>query len=540
MKIREWMRQRKKYKTECGEVWNEYEKALMYNDAIDLPTRIKNNQNFFIGKQWEGVKAPDMDKPVFNIFKRVINYFIAMLVSDNIGVSLSLFNRAEDSTTRISLGIIKEQIAQILEYNRFTKVSRNVLKSAAVDGDACIHVYFDAEEETGREGEEGFIKLEEIDSLNIFFGNPNIHDVQEQPYIILARRRLVGDVKDELISEGRREEADAVKSDLPSDYEYSEEHYYDDKVTVLRKYWKENKHIYYMESTHDVILKKATDTGLKLYPICYMSWERMRNCYHGISAIEGLIPNQIAINKMAAMAQQFIKQQAFPRIFFDETKIQKWVGGIKPFGVNGNPKDVIFPDYHNTNMSAQVSEYFVRFMDNTKELMGASDASLGNITNPDNTSAIIATQKATAVPLELVKQEYYQFVEDFVRVTIDQMRARYGLRTVLGKNENGDDEEIPFDFEQLNEWVLSLNVDIGQAAYWNEMTGIDTLSKLVERDMIDTVTYLESIPAVYLPGKERIVSEAKERKAQEQAALEAQMQGGGMSAGAPGGIPGMM
>lgn len=534
------MRQRKKYKTECGEVWNEYEKALMYNDAIDLPTRIKNNQNFFIGKQWEGVKAPDMDKPVFNIFKRVINYFIAMLVSDNIGVSLSLFNRAEDSTTRISLGIIKEQIAQILEYNRFTKVSRNVLKSAAVDGDACIHVYFDAEEETGREGEEGFIKLEEIDSLNIFFGNPNIHDVQEQPYIILARRRLVGDVKDELISEGRREEADAVKSDLPSDYEYSEEHYYDDKVTVLRKYWKENKHIYYMESTHDVILKKATDTGLKLYPICYMSWERMRNCYHGISAIEGLIPNQIAINKMAAMAQQFIKQQAFPRIFFDETKIQKWVGGIKPFGVNGNPKDVIFPDYHNTNMSAQVSEYFVRFMDNTKELMGASDASLGNITNPDNTSAIIATQKATAVPLELVKQEYYQFVEDFVRVTIDQMRARYGLRTVLGKNENGDDEEIPFDFEQLNEWVLSLNVDIGQAAYWNEMTGIDTLSKLVERDMIDTVTYLESIPAVYLPGKERIVSEAKERKAQEQAALEAQMQGGGMSAGAPGGIPGMM
>ena len=65
-------------------IWQEYQKALQFNESIDLVEKVKNNENFFLGRQWEGVNAPDLDKPVFNILKRVVNYFIAMLVSDDI------------------------------------------------------------------------------------------------------------------------------------------------------------------------------------------------------------------------------------------------------------------------------------------------------------------------------------------------------------------------------------------------------------------------------------------------------------------------
>ncbi|MFQ7004766.1 MAG: hypothetical protein ACLRRT_14530 [Ruthenibacterium lactatiformans] len=41
----------------------------------------------------------------------------------------------------------------------------------------------------------------------------------------------------------------------------------------------------------------------------------------------------------------------------------------------------------------------------TRDTMGASDAALGNVT-PDNTSAIIAVQKATSMPLELQRQDF--------------------------------------------------------------------------------------------------------------------------------------
>ena len=88
-------------KKTAQEIWQEYEYALQYNDTIGLESRVEKNENFFLGKQWEGVNAPDLDKPVFNILKRVVNYFIAMLVSDNIGVGLSLFNRKSDGVNRV-------------------------------------------------------------------------------------------------------------------------------------------------------------------------------------------------------------------------------------------------------------------------------------------------------------------------------------------------------------------------------------------------------------------------------------------------------
>ena len=74
---------KRRIKTEPEAVYTEYEKGRRYNEALGLYEKIKNAENFFIGKQWEGVAAQSMDKPVFNIMKRVVNYFIAMMVSDN-------------------------------------------------------------------------------------------------------------------------------------------------------------------------------------------------------------------------------------------------------------------------------------------------------------------------------------------------------------------------------------------------------------------------------------------------------------------------
>lgn len=511
----------RRIRTEPGQIWNEYQKGQMFNDAQDLTNRIEKAENFFIGDQWKGVNAPELDKPVFNILKRVINYFIAMLVSDNIGISLKLFNRAEDSNARIQLNILQEQMKQIIEYNKFNQKMRTVLRDAAVDADGCLHVYFDTNIKTGHENEDGYVVVEVVDNRNVFFGNPQVYEPQEQPYIILAQRKLVNEVKQLLEDEGREADAEQIRSDLPHDIDQEREQYTDDKVTVLTKYWRESGTIWYTKCTHDVVLKGPTDTGMERYPICWMSWERVKNSYHGVSAVDGLIPNQIAINKMAALAQQFIKQQAFPRVMYNETKLRRWVGGVKPIAVQGDPRDVIYTDTHNTNMSSQVGEYFTRFISNTKDLMGASDAALGNV-NPDNTSAIIAVQQATAVPLELVKQEYYTFVEDFVRIALDQMRVFYGKRTVLAQAEDKQWYEVEFDFDVLNEYVLQLNVDIGAASYWSEMTNNTTLSNLYQAGLIDEVTYLESIPSSALPQKSRIVEERKELKQQQE---EMQMQG---------------
>ena len=71
------------------------------------------------------------------------------------------------------------------------------------------------------------------------------------------------------------------------------------------------------------------------------------------------------------------------------------------------------------------------------------------------------------------------------------------------------------DFDVLNDYVLQLNVDIGAAAYWNEMTNNTTLSNLYQAQLIDGETYLDCIPTSLLPQKTRIIEELKKRREQQ-------------------------
>ena len=158
-------------KTAAQEIYAEYLAAKQYNASIGLEDRVREYENFFIGRQWEGVNAPDMDKPVFNILKRVVNYFIAMLASDSVGISMRAFNSRNDARMRALNEALKEQIMLVMEENGYPQLTRRMLRDAAVTGDGCIHLYYEPNEECA-DGYFGRIACELIDTTDIFFANP--------------------------------------------------------------------------------------------------------------------------------------------------------------------------------------------------------------------------------------------------------------------------------------------------------------------------------------------------------------------------------
>ena len=159
--------------------------------------------------------------------------------------------------------------------------------------------------------------------------------------------------------------------------------------------------------------------------------------------------------------------------------------------------------------------------------MGASDAALGNI-KPDNTSAIIATQKASSMPLELQRLEFYRFTEEYIRVILDMMSANYGMRRASFKEE-GNTVVQDFDYSIFSTASFSLNVDIGSAAYWSEVMQIQTLDNLFAKQIIpDAITYLENIPDNYLRGKNKIIDELKKRKGTAQTPVQPEAGAGNM------------
>ena len=65
-------------------IWNEYLLGEDYHQQIGLHETVKKNEQFYNGEQWEGVNAPDLEKPVINIFKRAVTYMESQIVSDDV------------------------------------------------------------------------------------------------------------------------------------------------------------------------------------------------------------------------------------------------------------------------------------------------------------------------------------------------------------------------------------------------------------------------------------------------------------------------
>lgn len=487
-----------------ADIYSEYQKGVEYNQSIELYEKVRKNENFFVGNQWEGVDAPDLDKPVFNILKRVCNMFIAQIVSDDITASVSTFTKKSGSDN--AMRILGDELKRAIEYSRAKHKNRRILRNACVDGDGCVYAYFNPSKKTGQKAK-GLLELESVDNTNVIFANTATSDVQSQGYVILVLRKML----DEVIAEARENGiSEDVISYIRADRESELGDDRDDAVSVFIRFWKQDGRVWCAKSTRDVFIKEPFDTGLALYPVAFMNWEAVKNSFHGQAAVTELLPNQIFINKCYAMGMDYVKKMAFPKLIYDKNRFPNGFSNKigEAIKVEGGVNDAVATAFRMPDMSGSVMELVEKTMVYTKEYMGASDATLGNI-RPDNAAAIIAVQKATSAPLELIRQSFYQFVEDYVRIFVDIMRAYYGVREVDGKDGN----VALFDFATLGDYDLNLEVNVGASAYWSEVMQVQTADNLFAAGIItDPEVYLDSIPDSYVKNKQDIIKAIRDMK----------------------------
>lgn len=488
-------------KTEQIEIWEEFQKGIGYNNEIGLYETVKRNEEFFIGKQWEGVRAGNLDKPVLNVLKRVVSYFNSQIVSDDVGISFD----AWETQDRETADILAREIERVIEDTKLKTLFRGVIRDASVDGDGILYLRWDPDAPTGQPAR-GAVRVEPVENRNLYFGNPYSDHLQGQPYLLITSRVPLDYVREEARRAGSRDfESITADSDAIPDTDDS-----DELVTVVTKLWKERGTVWAKRITSTAVVREVWDTGLTLYPVAMMSWEKVKFSYHGQAAVTAQIQNQISVNKLFAMALQSVKEFAFPKIFYNRNMVPNWSNKLDDaIGVNGDPNAQIYTGFRAPDMSSQVMQVIESLINYTKEMMGASDAALGNV-KPDNTSAIIAVQQASAAPLQIQKLAFYQFVEDVVRVLLDMITTYYGRRQVTV-----DGAPRMVDFSQLSEMNLRLKVDVGAASYWSELTQIQTLDNLFSKGIIaDPVTYLENIPSAYVKNKQKIIEGLKEQQMQ--------------------------
>lgn len=501
-------------------VAKEYEAGLSFNQGIDLYDCVQTNENFFIGKQWEGVKSNGLPTPVFNFLKRVVLFSVANVSTDNLKLHAKRMPSSGQMPAYIAellADILNDQFASIFEFNKMGSCIREFCRNAAVDADGCAYTYWDPDVDTGQPGK-GAIRTEVLLNTQVMFGNPNSRDVQSQPYILIERRMLVKDARKRAKANGK--DTELITADDKEGGDPHLDQLGGDKVTVLLRLWRDDKSgtIHGYECTKNAEIRKEWDLGIKLYPITWMNWDYVQDCYHGQAMITGLIPNQIFVNKLFAMSMISLMTLAYPKVVFDKTKVAKWSNRVgAAIAVNGNV-DSVAKIMDPASISPQISQFIDIAISYTQKFLGASDVALGD-TRPDNTSAIIALQRAAATPMELTKQNLLQSIEDLGRIYMEFMAEYYGTRYVEVTGPNGQGKVIvPFDFSVLKKIPFTVELDVGASSYWSEIASMQTLDNLLMQNKISTVEYLKRIPAGQITDRETLIAVLEEQERMKMAA----------------------
>jgi hypothetical protein len=518
--------------------WQLYTNGKDYNSKLHPPyyTTVDKNYRFYSNDQWYGVQAGNLPTPVFNIIKPIIDYKISSVLSSKVKMQFGIENIADDTEDENEKEL--QRVADMISGYADTKweklkidsLLREGLLDASLSGDMCFYTYWDPKIDTYTTNGinpntnepakvMGDFCTELVDGQNVMFGNPNNNKSEAQPYILIVGRDMVSNLKKEA-KENKvpKGDIDKIASDEETEYQAGDRGKIEidnadenGKCTYLIKLWKENGTVKLKKVTKYAVIKPEIDTGLKLYPIAWMNWSRLKNSYHGQAECTGLIPNQISINQLFAMIIYHMRMTAFGKVIYDKAKIAAWNNAIgAAVGVEGEVTGAVQQISYG-QMNNMVIEVFREAISQTKDLNGANDAALGNI-DPKNQGAIIAVQKASQIPLQNISDALYQFVEDLGLVWLDFMLSKYGdIKRKISYKE-GDLSKIgTFNAETYKDIPFKIKIDVGPSSYWSELTSIQTLDNLLGQKIITPVQYLERLPNGYVSKKQELIDELNQQ-----------------------------
>lgn len=555
---------------EPSQVFQEFLDGTKFKSSIGnagLYDQNKKNERFYSGDQWYGVNC-GTDRPLIrhNVIKRIGDYKMGVIGSSPVAVNYSADGvpntlELKDKIKPIRMGLASSDVAAranaveimggmesesvptpeeitlimsaLSDYFRVTSerlkfddIKTRALRNAYISGTGIIYTYWDSSVRTGLYADEsrttpvkGDIRCECLNVENVYFGDPNMDSIQDQPYILIVQRKSVAELKREA-KRNRIADYDRIAADSDTSYQagqYSENEPTESlKATVITKFWKEYDEngeykIMAVKVCNTVTIRRAWDIGVRLYPFAKYGWLERNNSAYSESEITYLIPNQIAINRMITASVWAVMMMGMPimvvnndivtgEITNDPGQIINVTGGIAD--VQGAVRYVNPP-----NFSPEFINNVNSVIGNTLQQSGANDAALGDM-RPENTSAIYALREAADMPLQQDKNRFYSFIEDVARIWAEFWVMQYGNRSLKVEDDTGT-WYLPFKADRYKDLLIATRIDVGASGMWSEFQSIQTLDNLFERQIIDAIQYLQRLPNGTIPKLTKLIDELK-------------------------------
>lgn len=569
-----------KIKVSALEIATQRKKSIDYKSGLgvggsSLYDQIRKNERFFIGDQWLGSQTKS-NLPLinYNLIHRIGEYKLSQILSNPLtasfcaeGVpSFMLDKKTKEQKTVIDeLKSGNDEAFSLLPTDDKINITFNALsdyydatserlklnmkygqaaKDAYVSGTGALYFYFDENEQTGLFADSnktqkinGDIAVEVLSAVEqLDFENPAETDINKQDYIIISKKITVAQAKRIAKQNGiSKEDIEKIKAESSSsEYAHERDENANDaveRVTVMTKMYKEYSEdcksysIWAVQCTEQVIIKKEWDTKMTRYPIAVFQWEERGRCIYGDSEITTLIPNQIAVNRMVTASVWSAMLTGMPIMLVDRSKvigeINNQPGQILEFngaGDIGNSVTYLQPPTFSSALMSTSAD----IINNTLSAAGANDAALGELRS-DNATAIIALREAATAPMQMLKNRYYQFVEDCVRILADLWINFYGTRKLKISDKQGN-WYLPFESETYKNLVVSVKIDVGASTIWSQAQAQQILDSLFTGGHIDFIQYLERLSKGLITDIQGLIDDFKDKQAQALAQQEARAQ----------------
>lgn len=541
-------------------LWKMYEDGLAYQSKIGLTKNIPEFVKFWEGKQWApaGELTKNIPRPVVNMIKSVCRSKKAAILAN-----------------RVRLVFESDSGADMEKLNRFTdyickEISQHSLDKKAVDdgvkkGPYFYHYYWDAEAR-GKDGVIcGGVRCEIIDALSIFFANPTECDEQKQKWILIVSREDVSAVRAKCDTD---EDPESIKGDEDKDNPYGTvEQDGESLCTVLTRYFRKDGEVYFERATKSAVVNKPkpiapdikaarlelgydeedapndnspdgeirekTKSRAYLYPIVAGVYEIREKCIYGIGEIEGLTPNQKAINFNLAMLLLNSQENAWGKYLVHPAALRGQT-------ITNKPGQVI-TDYTKTmngvrKMTEQTMqklplELVTQIMQMTRSATGATEVMSGEVLGSNMSgSAIAQLQAQAAMPIDDLRDNFREAKRKQGLVLAQFFRLFYNDKKFSYTEEKPvlDDAGKP-QFDELGAPVLQKQrfydtfsgsdyEDVELDVIVETTTGtkssaagdINILDMLLSKGLISLKTYLKAYPEDAISNKSEIIKGIEE------------------------------
>ncbi len=505
-------------KNSLSKTWLQYEAGKEYKRRIGLYATLRENERFYRGDQWYAVPSGKLPRPIFNVVRRVVDYLTCSVTPESVKISylnerLPYCSEGDGESARRISDILNANARYRWERDKMTPKLYELTTNAAISGDGVLYTYWRADD-VGDGVYEGDIATEVIDSVNLFVADVNKRDIQSQEYVILCGRASVASLKREAKSNGATalELSKIVSDDADegehggdySSFELSGED--EEKATYLIKFWREDGKVCFEKSTRNCVIARAK-TPCTLYPVAYFNWFPTKNSFHGTSVVSGMVPNQKYINRAYAMVMKHMSDTAFSKVIYDKTRIPEWSNEVGEAiaaqgGVNVSDAVAVLGV---GKLQDKYLDFLTNVINTTKELSNATETALGNVT-PQNTSAILAIQESSRVPLKLVRAALYQCIEDLANIWADMILAYYAEdRLVPMLDADGKYCSEALGLGKNAGLTFKAFVEVVDASTYNSAIKISILDKLLENGHITLEQYLSNIPEDYVGNTQKLL-----------------------------------